>query len=37
MSFSQEKWEQIKSFPRYYVSNLGRIKSTVRKKEIYLS
>ena len=36
MSLHAEQWKQIEEFPRYYVSNYGRIKSKVRKKECYL-
>lgn len=28
-----EQWKQIQDFPRYYISNNGRVKSVVRKKE----
>lgn len=28
-----EEWKQIKDFPRYYVSNLGNVKSTIGKEK----
>jgi hypothetical protein len=31
-----EEWKQIKEFPRYYISDLGRVKSKVRKEEVIL-
>lgn len=32
-----EEWKQIKNFPKYYVSNLGRVKSYKRKNPIIMS
>lgn len=34
--FDFEQWETIKDFPRYSVSNYGRVKSQIGKEEIIL-
>ena len=31
-----EEWKQIEEYPRYFVSNMGRIKSTIGKEKILL-
>ena len=31
-----EEWKQVKNFPKYYVSNLGRVKSYKRKNPIIM-
>ena len=33
---AHEEWKQIKQFPQYYISNKGRVKSKVRRKETIL-
>lgn len=30
---ANEEWKQIKDFPKYYISNLGNVKSKAREKE----
>lgn len=36
MIFDNEQWIQIKDYPRYYISNYGRVKSCVNKQEYIL-
>lgn len=35
--YQQEEWKQIKEYPRYYVSNQGKIKSIIKGVEYILS